>query len=321
MERSILITGATGFVGRAVARGLRRQERSVRLLLRPSPSIHGIPYPGAEVAVASLNDARSLRASLVGIDTVIHLASAEGGRRRRDLWSTDIEGTRNLIEQARAAGVRHMVYLSHLGADRNSAFLFLQAKGIVEAMLRQSGIPTLILRSSVLFGPEDNFTNVIALVARVLPFAFWLPEDSALLQPLWVEDLVACLGLSLEAEPPRNEILSIGGPEHLGFGEIVRLVLEAGGMHRRLVSVWPPYLRLGARILDQFLPHSPLTPFWLDYLLVNRTCEANSIARQFGLQPASLAEKAGYLGEGRGMGQLVRYVWRGRGSMQAGSPG
>jgi NADH dehydrogenase len=273
------------------------------------------------VAVASLNDSRSLRAALVGIDTVIHLASAEGAQRRRDLWSADIQGTRNLIEQARDAGVRRLMYLSHLAADRNSAFLFLQAKGIVESLLLESGIPSLILRSSVLFGPEDNFTNVIALLARLIPFVFFLPEDAALLQPLWVEDLVACLALSLEQDSPGNEIISIGGPEHLGFDEIIGLVLEAAGMRRRLVSIWPPYLRLGARVLEQVLPHSLLTPFWLEYWLVNRTCEANSVARRFGLQPASLREKAGYLRQGRGMRQVLAYLWRGRTSLQAGWTG
>jgi NADH dehydrogenase len=257
----------------------------------------------------------------VGIDTVIHLASAEGAKRRRDLWSTDIEGTRNLVEQAREAGVRRILYLSHLGADRNSAFLFLQAKGIAEALLRESGIPCLILRSSVLFGPEDNFTNVIALVSRLVPLVFWMPEDSALLQPLWVEDLVACLALSLEAETRGDEVISIGGPEHLGFGEIVRLVLEAAGTRRRLIAVWPPYLRLGAWTLDQVLPHSPITPFWLDYQLVNRTCEANSVARHFGLQPASLAEKAGYLGHGRGVRELFGYLYRGREWLHSRVPG
>ncbi len=311
MAERVLITGATGFVGRTVCQILVRRGYDLRLLLRPSRSIRGLPAGGSEVAVASLSDARSLRAALVGVQTIIHLASAEGERRRRDLLATDVEGTALLAEQARMAGVRRVVYLSHIGASRISAFPFLQAKGIAEQLLIESGLPTCILRTSSVFGPEDLFTNVIAMTASAVPLAFFVPQGRPLLQPLWIGDLAAAIDLVLRQGIGFGQVISIGGPEHLTMDEVVQTVLAACHRPRVLVPVWPPYLRLAAAMLDGLLPHSPLTPFWLDYLAVNRTCEANALTRWFGIRPARLADQLGYLHKGRGLRGLMRYIVRG----------
>jgi len=318
MAERLLITGATGFIGRAICQVLSRRGYELRLLLRPSRSIRGLPPGRSEVAVASLSDARSLRAALVGVQTIIHLASAEGERRRRDLLATDVEGTAQLVEQARLAGVRRVVYLSHIGASRISAFPFLQAKGIAEHILLESGLPTCILRTSSVFGPEDSFTNVIAMAASAMPVAFFVPQGQPLLQPLWVGDLVAAIDLALQQEIGFGQVLSIGGPEHLTIDDVVQTVLAACRRSRVLVRVWPPYLRLGAAVLDAILPYSPLTPYWVDYLAVNRTCEANALARWFGIRPARLADRLDYLRHGRGLRGLMRFIWRGPLTLSAG---
>jgi NADH dehydrogenase len=311
MAERLLVTGATGFIGRAVCAELERREYDLRLLLRPSRSIRGIPPGNHEVAVASLSDPRSLRAALVGVQTIVHLASAEGERRRRDLLATDVEGTALLAEQARLAGVQRILYLSHIGASRISAFPFLQAKGIAEQILLESGLNTCIVRTSSVFGPEDSFTNVIALAASVMPIAFYVPQGQPLLQPLWIGDLVAAVAIALQEGIGFGEVLSVGGPEHLTIDDVVQTVLAAARHPRLLARVWPPYLRLGATVLDALLPFSPLTPFWVDYLAVNRTCEANAMARHFGVRPARLAERLDYLRRGRGVIALLRFILRG----------
>jgi NADH dehydrogenase len=264
-----------------------------------------------DVVISSLSDEAGVRSALSGITTVVHLATAEGDRRRRNLWAVDVEGTRVLAAQAQLAGVERLVYLSHLGANRASAYPFLQAKGIAESILRESGIPTLILRSSVIYGVGDSFTNVIAMVSHVLPGIFPLPNFDSSLQPLWVEDLAACMEYCIGEDRFFGEALSLGGPEYLTFQQVVEAVLDVLRIPCFPVRIWPPLLRLGAEAMDSTLPHSPLTPFWLDYLAVHRTCDAGNIPLHFGLKPARLSERIGYLREGRGMRALLRYCWQG----------
>jgi uncharacterized protein YbjT (DUF2867 family) len=311
-ESKILLTGSTGFVGRVITRVLTERGYSIRLLLRPSAHIARLPVPEAETVVASLQDERGMRAATAGVDAIVHLASAEGARRRRDLFTTDIEGTRMLVAQAKTSGVRRIIYLSHLGADRGSAYPFLQAKGIAEHAILESGIPSLILRSSRIFGAGDSFTNSIAFLARAVPAVFFIPDMDTHMQPLWVEDLAACMEFCLAEDKYFGEILSIGGPEHLSFAQIVEAVLDEIRAPRMVMGIWPPLARFGLWMMDWILPHSPLTPFWLDYLGVPSTCEANSLSRLFGLKPARIGQQLGYLRRGRGIRKLFQYILHGR---------
>jgi uncharacterized protein YbjT (DUF2867 family) len=299
-------------VGRVITRVLSERGYSIRLLLRPSAHIAQFPVPEAETVVASLQDERGMRAATAGVNAIIHLASAEGARRRRDLFTTDIQGTRMLVAQAKTSGVRRIIYLSHLGADRGSAYPFLQAKGIAEHAILESGIPSLILRSSRIFGAGDSFTNSIAFLARAIPGVFFIPDMDTHMQPLWVEDLAACMEFCLAEDRYFGEILSIGGPEHLSFGQVVEAVLNEIRAPRMVTGIWPPLARFGLWMMDWILPYSPLTPFWLDYLGVPSTCEANSLSRLFGLKPARIGQQLGYLRRGRGTRKLLQYILHGR---------
>src|SRR6187431_2603971 len=182
----ILITGATGFIGRALVRHLAESGQQVRVLLRPSPQSPRIPKGvPVEVAVVSLSDERGVRAALRGVDHVYHLASAESQGRKGNLFATDIEGTRTLARAAKDANIQRLIFISHIGADRASAFPIQKAKGIAEEHIRQSGVPYTIVRSSVVFGPEDRFTNNLARLLRTVPGVFPIPSDGRmLLQPL-----------------------------------------------------------------------------------------------------------------------------------------
>jgi uncharacterized protein YbjT (DUF2867 family) len=311
MASKVLITGSTGFIGRVITRVLVDRGHSVRLLLRPSARRSKLPVPQAEAVVASFQDEGGIRAAVAGVDTIIHLASAEGEHHRRDLFATDVEGTRSLLTQAKASGVQRILYLSHLGADRGSAFPFLQAKGIAEHAILESGISYLILRSSLVYGAGDSFTNAIAFLARLLPAASFIPEMDTHMQPLWVEDLAACMEYCLSENRYFGEILSIGGPEHLSLEQVVESVLDVIRAPRMIVKVWPPIARFSLGMMDWVLPHSPFTPFWMDYLAVPSTCEANSLSRLFGLKPASIREPLGYLRHNRGIRKFLQFIMRG----------
>ena len=293
----ILVTGGTGFIGRALVRQLTENGYPVRILIRPSQQSpdfpRGVPI---EVAVSSLQDERSLQVAMVGIDTVYHLASAEWLGLRGNLLDVDIRGTVNICRAMNEAKVKRIFMVSHLGADRASAFPSLKAKAIAEEFVRRSGTEYLILRSGIVFGTGDHFTTGLAQLAHYFPFLFLIPDEGeTILQPLWVEDICTCLVWALEREDIRQQTLSIGGPEFINLKNIVEMVFNKVGLRRRLVSVSLPYLKILTIVLESFLPGLSTTSFWLDYLAANRTCSLDTIPRMFNLLPSRFSHRLDYL--------------------------
>ena len=231
-----------------------------------------------------------------GVDTVVHLAGVERQSSRANLAEVDIEGTQNVANAAFQAGVRRFFYLSHLGADKASAYPVLKAKALAEGAVIQSGVPYTIFRSSVLYGPGDQFTTGIARLARMSPIMVLLPgEGSTLLQPLWVEDLVTAMTIAMDDESMVNQVYPVAGAEYLSFRQVVEIILKVIGVRRKLLAMSPAYLRMLALWLEQPLPNPPLSLFWLDYLSADRTCPLDTLPRLFGLMPARFHQQLGYL--------------------------
>jgi NADH dehydrogenase len=161
-----------------------------------------------------------------------------------------------------------------------------------------------------LYGEEDVFVNVLALLLKFGPGIFLIPGDGrVVLQPLWVEDLVTCLEWSMSDLTALNQTLSLGGPEFVPFANMIHILMEALRVRRFMVPVRPPFLRAGAWTLEQILPRSPLTTRWLDYLAINRTCELTSVTRHFGLKPARFVNTVDYLREKRWLSEMTRLIW------------
>ena len=293
----ILITGATGFIGSALIRNLNLLGKPIRLLLRPSPRTPRIPRGvNVEVAVSSLKDERGLLAAMRDVEIIYHLAGTERQGSQADLNGVEIEGTATLASAAAQAKVERFFYLSHLGADRASAFPVMKAKGIAEALIRKSGVPYTIFKSSAVFGPGDQFTTVINRILRSIPLVYFMPGDGLVnLQPLWIEDLVTCLTWALEEPKTRNQTLPIGGCEYLTFRQVTEIIMSATGQNRAILNSSPAFLRSLNLFAEQVLKRSPVSIYWLDYLAVDHTTALDTLPRLFGLMPARLGLMVDYL--------------------------
>lgn len=312
----ILVTGATGFVGRRLLPVLVETGEEVRILLRPRRSSPELPR-GEEfdVALASLSDPRGVRAAMVGVHKVIHLASAERQGSEEALTDTDVEGTENLAEAAAEVGVEYFVYMSHLGASRSSAYPLLRAKAAAEEHIRRSEVPHLVLRSGPLFGDGDRFTCALAMVMAASPGLLPIPGDGSVpLQPLWIEDLATALEWILDERERPQGIHEIGGPEFLTLAEIVEMVGSAAGLNRTPLPIRPPYLRGVLWLLQALLPNPPVTTLTVDYLAAPRTASLDSMPRLVGLQPARMERHLDYLRGVSWLGRFVRSQWQARSS-------
>lgn len=268
----ILVTGASGFVGRSLTAALSGEERLFRA------------YGGR------INSPAQLREALEGVESVIHLAGSEARGRVRPLQHVDVEGTARLLEECRRADIQHLVVLSRLNADPYTAYPLLRAKGEVERLVRESEVPFTILRSATLFGRRDRFLNAIDRFTTTSGPIVWLPGGGrVMMQPLWVEDVVRCLVATVDQPSLRGETLRLAGEERLSYREIVQTVLVAAGRRRIL---WPArliLLRWWVTVRYGWQPRPLVSRFFMDRFSVPEVAPLDSVLRHFGFRPERLA--------------------------------
>ncbi|MBI9050509.1 MAG: NAD(P)H-binding protein [Anaerolineaceae bacterium] len=289
----ILITGGTGFIGRHLVPYLSDLGYQVRLLIKPSKDSPLLPSGmTVDAAVCSLNDERGLMAAMKGVDTIIHLAGSERMGARADLTGGDIQGTKTLITVAIAAKVKRILYMSRIGADVYSAFPVLKAKAFSENTIIQSGIPYTIFRSGPIFGKGDQFIHSFYNAMQSLPGIMLLPNNGEMnLHPLWIEDLMAVVGLSLSVPETENKMFCLGGPEFLPLEEILSLIMQHNGKRRLLIKIPPTTMRMLALYAETYMKKPPISIYWLDTLATDRTCPLDTLPKKFGIIPARLSEK------------------------------
>ena len=314
----ILITGATGLVGRHLVRRLMHEAVPTRCLL-PARLTRRLPWDTAnphapELVIGSVVDEEDFFRAVTGCHAVIHLASAQWWGQRRDLERVDLAGTRQLVTVARSARVGRIIALSQLGAAAASAFTLHRAKGEVEQLLRDSGIAYTIIRSGMVFARDDAFVNHVASMMRVNPLFFLMPGyGEAVLHPIYIDDLVEAIYRSLSLVPLVDATVDIGGPEYLSLRDMIDTIMRVTGMPRFVVPVPPYLLRVVTGAYSRLFPRSLMTSQWLDILATSRTAPLGSIYNNFGFHPRRFEETLlTYLPERQHLLGLLRDTFRRR---------
>ncbi len=287
----ILITGGTGYIGRHVVDRLNADALALRCLL-PVGTQHTLPESETcQIVMGNLLDEETLFQAVTGVHTIIHLQSAQWWGRPRDLDRIDLGLTRVLIAAARAARVGRIITLSHLGSTPASAYPLLRVKGRQEELIRSSGLAYSIIRSALVFGPKDAFINHLAMMIKATPFIFLMPgQGEIVLQPIFVDDLVAVIFKSLDDINSIDTTIEVGGPEYITLEDLLNTVMRVTGDYRTIIPTPPYLLRWLTAVYRRLFRRSLVTEQWLDLLATNRAASLGNTITHFGVHPRRLED-------------------------------
>lgn len=261
MTRLVTVFGGSGFVGRHVVRALARQGWRVRAAVR-RPDLAGHLQPmgivGQVMPVqANLRYPDSVMHAVEGADAVVNLVGILYETGRQSFEAVQAEGARSIARAAARAGITNVVHLSAIGADAASPALYARSKAAGEAAVLAERPSSVILRPSVVFGPEDNFFNQFAGLARMLPALPLIGGGETRFQPVFAGDVAEAVARALDGKAKAGTVYELGGPSVRSFREILEYILAETGRNRPLVPLPFPIAELQGRIL-QMLPMRPL---------------------------------------------------------------
>jgi uncharacterized protein YbjT (DUF2867 family) len=290
-KKPVLVTGAAGLVGIHTCRELSKKGWQVRALVRdPAKAAMALGQLPVEFRVGDVRDASTLRSSLSGCGAVIHLAAIAIEKKGESYRESNTAATERLISAARAETVQRVIFMSQNGADSRSPYPFLRSKGVAQDSIKTSGLNWTILRPSVIFGPEDQFVNVLGRLIKLTPKVFPLPGGgSARFQPIAVDDVARVIRMALEKKDTIHQSYDLGGAIPLTLLQMTERILTAMGTHRKIVPIPVKALRPVIALAQRLLPNPPVTPSLLDLLSLDNTVPNNALTEHFNVVPIPFA--------------------------------
>jgi uncharacterized protein YbjT (DUF2867 family) len=257
----VTIFGGSGFLGRHTVRALARAGWRIRVatrnpgrgfFLRPLGTVGQIDFVKCDVA-----DADSVATAVKGSNAVINLTGIlfQKGQTFEDVQA---EGAANIARAAADAGATVLVHVSAIGADAQSESEYATTKAQGEQAVRESFPQAVILRPSIIFGPEDGFFNKFAAMARYLPVLPLVGGGHTRFQPVFVGDVAAAIVKALSSEEARGRTFELGGPSIYSFKELLQLILRETG-RKRILAPLPFGIATVQAAFLQILPNPILT--------------------------------------------------------------
>ena len=289
----VLVTGGTGVIGEAAVRALHRRGHGVRVLSRHAGRDQAWWPDGVEGWAGDVSDEKSIEGATDGCDAVLHVAGiAAEEPPRRTFQAVNIDGTRYVVMEAERAGVRKIVYVSSLGAERGQS-AYHKSKYVAEDVVRAFSRDWVVLRPGAVYGPGDLHLSVLLQMIRTLPVIPTIGDGDQPFQPIWHEDLAEALVEALERDEVRCRTLDIAGPELTSQNDLVsrfRTITERPAVQAPL----PEFAAsLGLKALDALGVDVPFTGAQLEMLTERNVIPAdrpNALTDVFGIAPTRLAD-------------------------------
>ena len=306
LDTLVTIFGGSGFLGRSVVRALCKREYRIRVAVR-RPELTGHLQPLGRVGQihavqANLRYPASVEAAMRGAQIAINLVGILAPSGAQTFDSVQAQGAGAVAKAAAATGAR-MIHVSAIGADENSPSHYARSKAAGEKAVLSATPTATIFRPSVVFGPEDDFTNRFAALAQMSPVLPLIGGGLTKLQPVYVGDVAAAIAEAVDGKARSGATYELGGPEVLSMREIMELILAITERKRMLVSLPFRLARLQALFL-QFAPGPlKLTPDQVELLrsdnVVSESTKAEGLTLEgLGILPDSMEAV------------LPQYLWR-----------
>ncbi len=315
----VTIFGGSGFVGRHTVSALAKRGWRVRAAVR-RPDLAGHLQPMGSVGQihavqANLRYPQSVARAIEGADVVINAVGILAPSGRQSFDAVHADGARAVARAAHEAGVKRLVHISAIGAAAASNAQYARTKAAGEHAVLEEFPSAIILRPSIVFGPEDEFFNRFAALARMSPFLPSIGGGKTKFQPVYVGDLAAAAVNCVEGAGKSGTIYELGGPEVFSFRQLLDLTQEYSGRHRAYVPM-PFWLAKLQALLMWPLPNA-LRPITLDQVKMLASDNVVSAAAQsegrnlagLGVEmPAAVsAIVPGYLERFKPKGQYAHY--------------
>jgi NADH dehydrogenase len=311
----ITVFGGSGFLGRSVVRALCKRDYRIRVAVR-RPELSGFLQPLGRVGQihavqANLRYPVSVEAAMRDAAVAINLVGILAPSGAQTFDAVQAKGAETVAKVASAAGAR-MIHVSAIGADEKSTSQYARAKAAGEKAVLASLPSAIIMRPSIVFGPEDQFTNRFAALARLSPALPLIGGGTTKMQPVYVGDVATAIADAADCKAKAGATYELGGPEVLSFREIIEIILQITDRKRMLVPL-PFGLAKLQSILLQFAPGAlKLTPDQVESLrsdnVVSEAAKAAGLTLEgLGITPDSLEAVAPqYLWRFRPAGQFQR---------------
>ncbi len=291
---TILVTGASGFVGSHMVPALVEAGHRVHALVRDDDGaalvmrrLAPAQRDAVEARVGDVTRPETLPAALAGADAILHLVAVprdwDGGATLR---LVNTEGTRNILRAAADAGIRRFVHLGALGVVDDPDLHYGTSKVRGMSLVRESGLDWTILSPSLLFGPRDGFFNILGDLVRMSPGIVPITgKGDARFQPLAITDLAHATVLAFGDQATVGREFLLGGPRYWTYREIVEEVLRGMGKKRALVPMPVALIRLVATVTEKIRLPFPVATDQLRQLKHDNIGPLGSVADGFGFEP------------------------------------
>lgn len=291
----VLITGGTGFVGAKIVDGLVGAGHEVRALVRRQSAAGAGSLPGGvEIATGDILDS-DLDKHLDGVGCVVHLVGIIRAYPSRGVTfeKLHVEATSNLVRAMESAGVKRLVHMSALGAGPDASTDYFRTKWAAESAVRESGLDWSVIKPSAIYGPGDEFVNMLAGQVRLMPVVPVIGDGAYRLQPISVKNVAEGFVKACSMDETIGKVYEAGGPDEFTYNDLLDEIARAQGKAgaRKIhfpLSIMQPLIKIMERF-DFF----PVTTGQLDMLLMNNVCDPGPFFSAFDIKPISFPEGIG----------------------------